>query len=135
MDDVPSVSSDDEQGPPKTTALQALYALTGRAAEGTHRQVTFRTRSDNSESSVAPAKETTDHSHRPKTPKVLRRPRPASAKFARPADKVMIPCNLVLQTLASSMTRTISDTAVAPKPFTDKRSQDPEAWLEYFERY
>jgi hypothetical protein len=24
---------------------------------------------------------------------------------------------------------------VAPKPFTGKSSQDPETWLEYFERY
>jgi hypothetical protein len=43
---------------------------------------------------------------------------------------------LVLQALAAeSKTRAISDTAVAPKPFTGKSSQDPEAWLEYFERH
>ena len=31
--------------------------------------------------------------------------------------------------------RTISDTVVAPKPFTGQSSQDPESWFEYFERY
>jgi hypothetical protein len=47
-----------------------------------------------------------------------------------------VPCDLVLQALAvESKTRAISDAAVAPKPFTGKSSQDPEAWLEYFERY
>ena len=48
---------------------------------------------------------------------------------------VTIPAALLVRTLAASGTKAISDTAVAPKPFTGRSSQDPEVWLEYFERY
>jgi hypothetical protein len=126
----------DERGPPKTTALHALAALTGSTSDCTHRQVTFRRQSDGFESSTVDSDEATERGRRLKSPKVLRRQRPASSEFQKPADKVLVPCDLVLQALASeSKTRAVSDTAVAPKSFTGKSSQDPEAWLEYFERY
>jgi hypothetical protein len=135
LDELLSKQPADEQGPPKTTALQALAALTGVTTDGTHRQVTFRRQSDESEVSAAEPEETKKRGRRLKSPKFFRRQRSASSEFQKPADKVVVPCALVLLALASSSkTRAISDTAVAPKPFTGKSSQDSGAWLEYFER-
>lgn len=80
--------------------------------------------------------ETKERGRRLKSPKVFRRHRSASLKAQKPADQVVVPYDLVLQALASNgKTRAISDTAVALKPFTGKSSSDPEAWLEYFEKY
>jgi hypothetical protein len=42
----------DERRPPETTALHALTVLTGATSEGTHRQVTFRGQSDESDTST-----------------------------------------------------------------------------------
>jgi hypothetical protein len=98
--------------------------------------VTFRGQSDDSDTSTVEPGEPKERGRRLKSPKIARRQRSASSEFQKPADKVLVPCDLVLQALAvESKTRAISDAAVAPKPFTGKSSQDPEAWLEYFERY
>ena len=57
----------------------------------------------------------------------------ASPAVVRPPETVTLPANLVVRSLAT--TRTISDTVVAPKPFTGKAGQEAESWLEYLERY
>jgi hypothetical protein len=136
----------EERKPPEAADLQALTVLAGTTSEGTHRQVTFRRQSDDSDNATVEQEEQAmptvepeepkERGRRLKSPKIARRQRSASSEFQKPADKVLVPCDLMLQALAvEGKTRAISDAAVAPKPFTGKSSQDPEAWLEYFERY
>jgi hypothetical protein len=50
-------------------------------------------------------------------------------------DTIKVPADWFMRSVQSSGARSILDTVVAPKPFTGSSMQDPEAWLEYFERY
>ena len=96
------------------------------------RQVTFGHLSDEAtEATDTKRKERSRPTYR-SPPRVPTRTRSASAGST---DRITIPAELLLRTLASSGTKAISDTAVAPKPFTGKSTQDPEVWLEYLERY
>ena len=72
----------------------------------------------------------------PAAPRIAaRRTRSLSASRQTPPDTVAVPTDLLLKSLAAANTRMVPDVVVAPKPFTGNASQDPESWLEYFERY
>jgi hypothetical protein len=64
-----------------------------------------------------------------------RRARSTSGQRAVCEDRVPVPADWLLRTIAANGTRTVSDAAVSPKPFTGRADQDPEGWFEYFERY
>jgi hypothetical protein len=64
-----------------------------------------------------------------------RRARSASGQRTTCEDRVPVPTDWLLRTIAANGTRTVSDAAVQPKPFTGKADQDPEGWFEFFERY
>jgi hypothetical protein len=64
-----------------------------------------------------------------------RRARSASGQRTTGEDRVPVPTDWLLRTIAANGTRTVSDAAVQPKPFTGKADQDPEGWFEFFERY
>ena len=50
-------------------------------------------------------------------------------------NTIPVPIDMWTRTLATSGTKTISDAVLAPKLFTGRTTQDPESWLDYFERY
>jgi hypothetical protein len=64
-----------------------------------------------------------------------RRARSTSGQRTTCEDRVPVPTDWLLRTIAANGTRTVSDAAVQPKPFTGKADQDPEGWFEFFERY
>jgi hypothetical protein len=64
-----------------------------------------------------------------------KRTRTHSRERGRGNDTITVPADWFMRSVQSSGARSISDTVVAPKPFTGSSTQDPEAWLEYFERY
>ncbi len=64
-----------------------------------------------------------------------RRQRSLSGPRTTNSRDVVVPADLLMRTIAAGGPRAISDAAVAPKPFTGRAAQDPESWLEYFERY
>jgi hypothetical protein len=60
-----------------------------------------------------------------------RRVRSASGQRTTCEDRVPVPTDWLLRTIAANGTRTVSDAAVQPKPFTGKADQDPEGWFEF----
>jgi hypothetical protein len=64
-----------------------------------------------------------------------RRARSASGQRTTAEDRVPVPTDWLLRTIAANGTRAVSDAAVQPKPFTGQADQDPEGWFEFFERY
>jgi hypothetical protein len=64
-----------------------------------------------------------------------RRARSASEQRTTGEDRVPVPTDWLLRTIAANGTRAVSDAAVQPKPFTGQADQDPEGWFEFFERY
>ena len=68
-------------------------------------------------------------------PTEARRGRSSSRERDSFERTVTVPADLFYSTVAPLASRSISDTVVAPKPYTGRSSIDPEAWLEYFERY
>jgi hypothetical protein len=64
-----------------------------------------------------------------------RRARSASGQRTACEDRVPVPTDWLLRTIAANGTRAVSDAAVQPKPFTGQADQDPEGWFEFFERY
>jgi hypothetical protein len=64
-----------------------------------------------------------------------RRARSVSGQRTTGEDRVPVPTDWLLRTIAANGTRAVSDAAVQPKPFTGQADQDPEGWFEFFERY
>jgi hypothetical protein len=64
-----------------------------------------------------------------------RRARSTSGQRAMCEDRVPVSTDWLLRTIAANGTRTVSDAALQPKPFTGRADQDPEGWFEFFERY
>jgi hypothetical protein len=94
------------------------------------RQVQFQTEQAATTSSSRPNVRTrslsSEDAHRLRSPAALRR--------LKQPQEVLVPTDFLLQ-LSSTGPRNVSDTVVAPKPFTGKAGQDAENWLEYLERY
>ena len=114
--------------PPMSEASTQLGAIPKtRQPEGQPRQITFQ----REEPSLSRPRHTAEIGSLTET----RRARSSSHERDHSVRTVTVPADMFYNTVSPAPSRAISDTVVAPKPFTGRSSQDPEAWLEYFERY